>query len=169
MGFAAQVGDQLPTRTFRVSRSDLIRYAGASNDFNPIHWSDRIARAVGLPGVIAHGMYTMALAGQAVAEWVGDPTAIVDFGVRFVRPVPVPDTDEGAEVVVNGMVRKLTAEGHATVELTVVSAGEKVLGAARALIRVQDSANGSREDGSGVDGSSREPEGRGGPVGKGAA
>jgi len=86
--------------------------------------------------VIAHGMYTMALAGQAVADWVGDPSAVVDFGVRFVRPVPVPDDDAGAEVVISGAVRKLTAEGHAQVDLTVLCAGAKVLGQARAVVRV---------------------------------
>ncbi len=131
-----RVGDQLPARTFRVTRADLVRYAGASGDFNPIHWSDRIARSVGLPGVIAHGMYTMALAGQAVAEWAGDPAAVVDYGVRFTRPVPVPDDDTGTEVVVSGAVRKLTEEGYAQVDLTVACHGEKVLGQARALVRV---------------------------------
>jgi acyl dehydratase len=139
MGFAVQVGDQLPTRTFPVSRADLIRYAGASGDFNPIHWSDRVARSLGLPGVIAHGMYTMALAGQAVAEWAGDPAAVVEYGVRFIRPVVVPDDDDGAEVVVSGVVRKFTDEGYAQVDITVVCAGEKVLGQARALVRTPDS------------------------------
>lgn len=76
---------ELPTKTFRVTRADLVRYAGASGDFNPIHWSDRVATKVGLPGVIAHGMFTMALVGRAVAEWAGAPDAVVDYGVR-VRP-----------------------------------------------------------------------------------
>ena len=87
-------------RRYRVTRADLVRYAGASGDFNPIHWSDRVATAVGLPGVIAHGMFTMALAGRAVAGWAGDPAAVVEYGVRFTKPVVVPDDDTGAEVVV---------------------------------------------------------------------
>jgi acyl dehydratase len=87
-------------QTFRVTRADLVRYAGASGDFNPIHWSERFATSVGLPGVIAHGMFTMALVGRAVTAWAGAPDAVVEFGVRFSRPVPVPDTDEGTEVVV---------------------------------------------------------------------
>jgi acyl dehydratase len=132
---AMRIGDQLPIRTFRVTRADLIRYAGASGDFNSIHWSDRIARSVGLPGVIAHGMYTMALAGQAVADWVGDPAAVVDYSARFTRPVVVPDDDTGTEVVVSGVVKKLTDEGYAQVDLTVVCDGEKVLGQARVLVR----------------------------------
>ena len=83
-----EAGHQLPPQTFRVTRADLVRYAGASGDFNPIHWSDRVATGVGLPGVIAHGMFTMALAGRAVTAWVGgDPDAVVEYGVRFTRPV----------------------------------------------------------------------------------
>ena len=89
---------ELPTQTFRVTRADLVRYAGASGDFNPIHWNDRIATTVGLPGVIAHGMFTMALVGRAVTEWAGAPDAVVEFGVRFTRPVVVPDDDEGTEI-----------------------------------------------------------------------
>ena len=100
---AACSRQQLPAQTFQVTRADLVRYAGASGDFNPIHWSDRVATGVGLPGVIAHGMFTMALAGRAVTGWAGDPGAVVEFGVRFTRPVVVPDDDEGAEVVVAGV------------------------------------------------------------------
>jgi acyl dehydratase len=129
-------GDQMPPRTFRVTRADLVRYAGASGDFNPIHWNDRFARNVGLPGVIAHGMYTMALAGQALLDWIGDPAAVVDFGVRFTKPVVVPDGGEGAEVIVSGVVKGRTDDGLLQVELTAVSAGEKVLGQARALLRL---------------------------------
>ena len=98
---------ELAPRTYRITRAELVRYAGASGDFNPIHWSDRIATGVGLPGVIAHGMYTMALVARAVVEWTGDPAAIVDLRVRFTRPVPVPDTDEGTEVVITATVRAL--------------------------------------------------------------
>jgi acyl dehydratase len=129
------VGERLPERTFRVTRADLIRYAGASGDFNPIHWSDRIATSVGLPGVIAHGMYTMALAGQALSEWVGDPGAIVEYGVRFTKPVAVPDDDEGVEVTVAGLVKGRTEDGYTQIEITTTCNGEKVLGQARALVR----------------------------------
>jgi acyl dehydratase len=128
-------GDQLPTQTYRVTRADLVRYAGASGDFNPIHWNDRTAQAVGLPGVIAHGMYTMALAGRALVTWAGDPAAVLEYGVRFTKPVAVPDDDEGAEVVVAGLVKAVN-EGIAQVELTVTAAGEKVLAQAKAKLRV---------------------------------
>ena len=129
------MAEQLPTQTFRVTRADLIRYAGASGDFNTIHWSERIARNVGLPGVIAHGMYTMALAGRAVSVWAGAPDAVVDFSVRFTRPVPVPDTDEGTEVVVNGVVKEVTDDGLTRIDITATCNGEKVLSLAKATIR----------------------------------
>jgi acyl dehydratase len=132
-----QTGDSLPARTFRVTRADLVRYAGASGDFNPIHWSDRFAVKVGLPGVIAHGMYTMALAGQAVLGWAGDPAAIVEFGVRFTKPVVVPDDDEGTEVVVSAVVKGFTDQGYAQLDITVTCHGEKVLGQAKAMIKVE--------------------------------
>ena len=93
-----EVGTELPELRLRVRRADLVRYAGASGDFNPIHWNDRTARAVGLPGVIAHGMLTMALAGRAVSAWAGDPGRVQEYGVRFTKPVVVPDDDEGATV-----------------------------------------------------------------------
>jgi acyl dehydratase len=129
-----EIGAQLPARTFRVTRADLVRYAGASGDFNPIHWSDRVATAVGLPGVIAHGMLTMALAGEALAAWLGDTTRIVEYGVTFTNPVLVPDDDQGAEVVVAGQVKRQTDDGLFQVELTATAAGQKVLGQARALV-----------------------------------
>jgi acyl dehydratase len=130
-----QVGEQLPPQTYRVTRADLVRYAGASGDFNPIHWSDRFATKVGLPGVIAHGMYTMALAGQAVLVWAGDPAAVVEYGVRFTKPVIVPDDDEGAEVIVSGVVRGFTDEGYVQIDITATSGGDKVLGQAKAVVR----------------------------------
>jgi acyl dehydratase len=129
-----EIGAQLPERTFRVTRADLVRYAGASGDFNPIHWSDRVASSVGLPGVIAHGMLTMALAGEALAAWLGDTTRIVEYGVTFTNPVLVPDDDQGAEVVVAGQVKRQTDDGLFQVELTATAAGQKVLGQARALV-----------------------------------
>jgi acyl dehydratase len=131
------VGAQLPARIFRVTRADLVRYAGASGDFNPIHWSDRFAENVRLPGVIAHGMYTMALAAEALVEWAGDPAAVVEFGVRFTKPVVVPNDDKGAEVVVTGVVKERTDDGQVQIEITATSAGEKVLGQARAVIRAR--------------------------------
>ena len=134
MSAAFAVGKQLPAQTYRVTRADLIRYAGASGDFNTIHWSDRKAREVGLPGVIAHGMYTMALAGRALDVWTGEPGAVVEFGVRFTKPVPVPDNDEGTEVTVSGSVRTV-ADGMAQIDLTVTSGGEKVLAQAKAVVR----------------------------------
>jgi acyl dehydratase len=135
MRAAFEVGQLLPAQTFRVTRADLIRYAGASGDFNPIHWSDRKAQAVGLPGVIAHGMYTMALAGRALDVWAGGPGAVAEFGVRFTKPVPVPDDDEGTEVTVSGSVRTV-AEGTAQIDLTVNSGGEKILAQAKAVLRI---------------------------------
>jgi acyl dehydratase len=128
-----EAGQQLPTRTFQVTRADLVRYAGASGDFNPIHWSQRTAEAVGLPGVIAHGMLTMALAGRALTDWAGAPDAVIDFAVRFTRPVPVPDDDKGTEVEVSARVRSVEA-GRAELDLTATCQGEKVLGRARAVI-----------------------------------
>jgi acyl dehydratase len=132
----AEVGTELPEQVFRVTRGDLVRYAGASGDFNPIHWSDRVATSVGLPGVIAHGMFTMALAGRAVTAWTGDPAALVEYQVRFGRPVVVPDDDQGAEVTVRGKVGALLDGGLARVDLTVTSDGEKVLSLARATVRL---------------------------------
>ncbi|MFI7334706.1 MaoC family dehydratase [Micromonospora aurantiaca (nom. illeg.)] len=126
---------ELPTQTYRVTRADLVRYAGASGDFNPIHWSDRTATGVRLPGVIAHGMFTMALVGRAVAGWAGAPDAVVDFGVRFTRPVVVPDTDEGTEIEVSAVVKEVTEEGLTRLDITATCQGEKVLSQARALIR----------------------------------
>jgi len=128
------VTDSLPAQTFRVTRADLIRYAGASGDFNPIHWNERTALAVGLPGVIAHGMFTMALVGRAVTAWAGAPDAVVEFNVRFSRPVPVPDTDEGTEVVVTAVVKDVTADGLTKLSLTATCHGEKVLSLAQATV-----------------------------------
>ena len=130
------VGTELPEQTFRITRADLVRYAGASGDFNPIHWSGRVATSVGLPDVIAHGMFTMALAGRAVTDWTGDPGALVEYQVRFGRPVVVPDDDTGAEVTVRGTVTTLLDDGRARVDLTVTSDGEKVLSLARAVVHL---------------------------------
>ena len=133
-----EVGQALEPQVYRVTRADLVRYAGASGDFNPIHWSDRIANGVGLPGVIAHGMLTMALAGRAVTAWAGDST-MVEYGVRFTKPVVVPDDDEGTRVEVAGTIRAVNDEG-AQIDLTVTCAGEKVLAMARATVRTAPGA-----------------------------
>ncbi len=126
---------ELPAKTYRVTRADLVRYAGASGDFNPIHWSDRTATKVGLPGVIAHGMFTMALVGRAVTEWAGAPDAVVDYGVRFTRPVVVPDDDQGTEIEVTAVVREVTEDGLTRLDITATCSGEKVLSQAKATIR----------------------------------
>ena len=131
-----EVGAELPERTFPVTRADLVRYAGASGDFNPIHWNQRVATSVGLPDVIAHGMFTMALAGRAVTDWTADPGALVEYHVRFGRPVVVPDDDAGAEVTVRGKVGALLEDGRARIDLTVTTDGEKVLSLARAIVRL---------------------------------
>jgi acyl dehydratase len=128
---------ELPVKTFRITRADLVRYAGASGDFNPIHWSDRVATKVGLPGVIAHGMFTMALVGRAVTEWAGAADAVVDYGVRFTRPVPVPDDDEGTEIEVSAVVKGITEDGLTQLDLTATCLGMKVLAQARAVIRTK--------------------------------
>jgi acyl dehydratase len=128
-----EVGAELPPMEVRVTRADLVRYAGASGDLNPIHWSERVATSVGLPGVIAHGMLTMALAGRLVSAWAGDPTAVRSFGVRFTRPVVVPDDDEGALVELSGRVTAVV-DGVATVAVTARSDGRTVLGKAVAEV-----------------------------------
>jgi acyl dehydratase len=129
-----EVGQRLPEQTFQVTRADLVRYAGASGDFNPIHWSERFATKVGLPGVIAHGMLTMALAGRAVTTWAGAADAVLDFGVRFTHPVPVPDDDTGTEIVVVAVV-KAVGGGRADLDLTATCDGQRVLAKARATVR----------------------------------
>jgi acyl dehydratase len=127
------VGAELPALTVRLTRADLVRYAGASTDFNPIHYSDRFAAKVNMPGVVAHGMLTMACALRVVTDWVGDPAAVVSYFARFTKPVVVPDDDEGAEVVFTGSV--LAVDGSlVTVALEAMCAGVKVLGAARAEV-----------------------------------
>jgi acyl dehydratase len=127
------VGDVLPTQTCTVTRADLVRYAGASGDFNPIHWSDRVASSVGLPGVIAHGMFTMALAARALDTWAGGPGHVRELACKFTKPVVVPDDDAGVEVLVGGTVKEVTEDG-VRVALEVTCGGEKVLGMPRAVL-----------------------------------
>ena len=129
-----EVGTELPAQTFTITRADLVRYAGASGDFNVIHWNKRVAQSVGLPDVIAHGMYTMALAARVVTDWAGDPAWVVEYGVRFTRPVPVPDDDAGAALEVTGKVAALLDDGRVRVDLTATHGGSKVLGRAQAVV-----------------------------------
>jgi acyl dehydratase len=130
------VGQQLPPQSFPVRRVDLIRYAGASRDFNEIHWNERFAVEVGLPNVIAHGMFTMAQAIRVVTDWIGDPGAVVEYGVRFTKPVVVPDDGVGARVEVTGRIGALLDDNRVKVDLTALSEGHKVLGRAVAIVRV---------------------------------
>lgn len=133
------VGTEIGTRTIEITRADLVKYAGASGDFNPIHWNERFAREVELPGVIAHGMFTMGAAVQLVTDWAGDPSAVVSYGTRFTKPVPVADLDgePGAVVEVTGVVGALDSDaGTARIDLTVTLGGQKVLVKAQALVRM---------------------------------
>jgi len=129
-----EVGHELPAQSFPILRADLVRYAGASGDFNVIHWNQRVAQSVGLPDVIAHGMFTMALAARVVTDWAGDPGRVVEYGVRFTRPVPVPDDDEGATVEVTGKVAAKLDDQRVRVDLTATAGGAKVLGRAQAVV-----------------------------------
>jgi acyl dehydratase len=131
---SVQVGDEIPARDFPIRRADLVRYAGASGDFNPIHWNERFAKSVGLPDVIAHGMFTMATAVRVVTDWADDPGAVVEYGVRFTRPVVVPDPD-GATLTVSGTVRAVREDGLIDVDLTATVDGQTVLAKARVVVR----------------------------------
>ena len=126
-------GDEFPEQTYPVTRADLVRYAGASGDFNPIHWSDRVAGSVGLPGVIAHGMFTLALAARALDTWAGGPGHVRELGCKFTKPVVVPDDETGVDVVVRGTVTGVTDAG-VQVSLEVTSDGQKVLGMPKAVL-----------------------------------
>jgi acyl dehydratase len=128
------VGQQLPKISVRLTRGDLVRYAGASTDFNPIHWSDAAAEKLGLPGVVAHGMLTMGMALRVVTDWIGDPARIRAYSVRFAKPVVV-DPEHGATVELSGEVVAVSA-GVATVSLTALSEGQKVLVQAKAEVRL---------------------------------
>jgi acyl dehydratase len=131
-----EAGTELPPAVYPVSRLSLVKYCGASGDFNVIHWNERIARSVGLPDVIAHGMFTMAQAGRYVTDWTGDPGALVEFGVRFSAPVVVPDEDRAAEIEVSGTVEEKLDGNRVVLTLTARSAGAKVLSRARAVVRL---------------------------------
>ena len=137
-------GQPIGTTTIFVNRADLVRYAGASGDFNPIHWNERFATEVGLPGVIAHGMFTMGSAVQLVSDWAQDPGAVIDYQTRFTKPVPVadpagsnPSDFEGTAIEIAGTIGALDAEARtARVDLTVSVDGTKVLVKAQAVVQL---------------------------------
>jgi acyl dehydratase len=131
-----EAGTELPPTTYYATRLSLVKYCGASGDFNVIHWNERIAKSVGLPNVIAHGMFTMAQAGRYVTDWAGEQGAVVDFGVRFSSPVVVPDDDVGAAIEVSGTVEEKLDGNRVVLALTAKSAEAKVLTRARAVVRL---------------------------------
>jgi acyl dehydratase len=130
------VGMELPTLDLTFSRADLVAYANASGDQNPIHQDEAFAKSVGLPDVIAHGMLTMGRAIRVVTDWVGDPTAVVDYSVRMTRPVVVPNTTEGSIVTFTGKVAQINEDGTVQVDLGAVFGDVKVLGLAKATVRL---------------------------------
>jgi acyl dehydratase len=130
-------GDVVAEAVFSITRDSLVRYAGASGDFNAIHYRDDVAASVGLPGVLAHGMLTMGFAVQPVVDWAGDPARVLDYQVRFTRPVLV-DAEAGAQVAVVAKVGQLDAETQvARIDLTVTFNGETVLGKAQARVSLR--------------------------------
>ena len=131
-----EVGTELPPQSFPIQRVNLVQYAGASGDFNPIHWNERFATSVGLPDVIAHGMFTMAEAIQVVTDWVGDPGAVQEYSVRFTRPVVVPDDGQGATLEVTAKVTEKLDGNRVQVDLAAHSAGQTVLARSRAIVRL---------------------------------
>ncbi|MEU1433296.1 MaoC family dehydratase [Streptomyces sp. NPDC005786] len=133
---SVEVGTELPPQSFPVTRAMLVQYAGASGDFNPIHWNEKFAREVGLEDVIAHGMFTMAEAIRVVTDWAGDPGSVVEYGVRFTKPVVVPNNDKGALIEVSGKVAALLDDKRVRVDLTAMSDGKKVLGMSRAVVQL---------------------------------
>jgi acyl dehydratase len=131
-----EVGQSIGSLEFLLTRDSLVRYAGASGDFNPIHYRDDVALSVGLPGVLAHGMLTMGAAVQVVVDWIGDPGRVIDYGVRFTKPVVV-DAAEGAVLVVSGKIGEIDAEASTVrVDITATFADTAVLGKAQARVRI---------------------------------
>jgi acyl dehydratase len=132
-----EVGALIEAKRYQLKRVSLVKYAGASGDFNIIHWNERTAREAGLPDVIAHGMLTMAQASNFVTEWAGgDPGAVVEVGVRFSAMVPVPDDDEGAAVDISGKVAGKLDDNMVAIDLTARSGDTKVLSRSRAVVRL---------------------------------
>ncbi|MFG1708369.1 MaoC family dehydratase [Nonomuraea sp. M3C6] len=131
-----EVGQEIPAVDYHVRRLNLVMYAGASGDFNQIHWNERFAKMVGLPDVIAHGMFTMAQAGRFVTDWAGDPGAVIDFGVRFSSMVVVPDDDQGATISVSGVVEEKLGDKRVVIGLTAKTGDARVLSKARAVVQL---------------------------------
>ena len=131
-----EVGQEIGSIEFLLTRDSLVRYAGASGDFNPIHYRDDIAKAVGLDGVLAHGMLTMGAAVQVAVDWIGDPGRVIDYGVRFTKPVFV-DERNGAVLTVSGKIGEIDAENSIVrIDITAVAADQAVLGKAQARVRI---------------------------------
>jgi acyl dehydratase len=130
------VGTELPSAEYHLDRLTLVKYAGASGDFNSIHWNERVALEVGLPNVIAHGMLTMAEAVRVVTDWVGDPGAVIEYGVRFTRPVVVANDDEGALLSVSAKITELLDDRCVKIAITCKSQDQTVLGRAQAIVRL---------------------------------
>jgi acyl dehydratase len=131
-----EVGTTIGPQRYPIQRLTLVRYCGASGDFNSIHWNERIAKAAGLPDVIAHGMLTMAEAARLVTDWLGDPGALVDYGVRFAKPVVVPDDDTGVEVEVSGELTEKLGGNRAVIALAATVDGAEVLAKAEATVQL---------------------------------
>jgi acyl dehydratase len=131
-----EAGTELPAVDYPVTRLSLVKYCGASGDFNVIHWNERIAKSLGLPDVIAHGMFTMAEAGRFLTDWAGPGAVVLEFGVRFSSPVVVPDDDAGAMINVSGQVEEKLDGNRVALALTVRCGGTKVLTRARAVVRL---------------------------------
>ena len=130
------VGVELPPQEFVFTRADLIRYAGASGDFNIIHWNERVAREVGMPTVIVHGMLTMGTVIRIVTDWLGDPGKVIEYSARFTRPIPVPDTDEGASIKVTAKVTELLKNNQAVISISAIHNELTVLAKTTAIVQL---------------------------------
>ncbi len=130
------VGFELPPQEFVFTRADLIRYAGASGDFNIIHWNERVAREVGMPTVIVHGMLTMGTVIRIVTDWLGDPGKVIEYSARFTRPIPVPDTDEGASIKVTAKVTELLKNNQAVISISAIHNELTVLAKTTAIVQL---------------------------------
>jgi len=133
---SVEAGAEIEAVSYPVTRLSLVKYCGAAGDFNVIHWNERIAKSVGLPDVIAHGMFTMAEAGRFVTDWAGPGAFVTEFGVRFSSMVVVPDDDAGASIEVSGQVEEKLDGNRVAIGLTARAAGTKVLTRARAIVRL---------------------------------
>ena len=134
---SVKVGDEMPEKVIKLTRGDLVNYAGVSGDLNPIHWDDEIAKQVGLDTAIAHGMLTMGLGGGYVTSWIGDPGAVTEYNVRFTAIVPVPNDGIGAEILFTGRVKSTDPETKSvTLALTATTGGKKIFGRAVATAKL---------------------------------